>query len=71
MNSIKKCITSFSLCLITVLTLASCSSVNSRDVASDAQSHLDQKDDISKIQDGTYPPSKIHSKRNEYYNSQY
>jgi hypothetical protein len=71
MNSIKKCIVNFSLCLITVLALVSCSSSTSRDVASDSDARVEQKDDISKIEDGAYPPSKFHSHRNEYYNSQY
>jgi hypothetical protein len=71
MNSIKKFMVNFSLCLITVLTLVSCSSTNTRDVASDSDARVENKSDVSKIQDGTYPPQKFHSHRNEYYNSQY
>ena len=70
MNSshIKKSILNFSLCLITVLTLTSCSSNSTRDVASEEGPRYDHTSDVSKVEDGTYPPHKVHGKRSEYSN---
>lgn len=68
MNSsiIKKSILNFSLCLITVLTLTSCSSNSTRDVASEEGPRYDHGSDINNVQEGTYPPHKIRHKSSEY-----
>ena len=54
------------LTLITVLSLAGCSSTPSRDVAQEKE----HQDGVSKIQDNEYPPHKFHETRFER-NSQY
>ncbi|MBY0414240.1 MAG: hypothetical protein K2Q18_08745 [Bdellovibrionales bacterium] len=72
MNStrIKKSILNLSLCLLTVFTLTSCSS-QSRDPAAEEQASIDNKSDVSKLQDSEYGPQKFHSKRFESYNENY
>lgn len=66
LQGMKKSVITLSLSLITVLSLAGCSSSPSRGLA-DEKEH---QDGISKIQDNEYAPHKFHDKRFER-NNQY
>ncbi len=64
--TLKKSLVTLSISLITVLSLAGCSSSPSRDVAQDKE----HQDAVSKIRDNEYAPHKFHDKRFER-NNQY
>ena len=66
-----KSLTHLSVCLVLALTLSSCASTNSREIAQEKAKDDFYKNDVSKIEDGNKAPHKFHSKRNEYYNSKY
>ena len=67
-KNLKKSLTTLSVCLITALTLASCSSTNSREIAQEKANDNSFKSDVSKIEDGNQAPHKFHGKRFERYN---
>lgn len=66
--NLKKSLTNLSVCLIAALTLASCSSTNSREIAQEKANDDVYKNDVSKIEEGNQAPHKFHSKRFEKYN---
>lgn len=63
-----KSLAHLSVCLIAALTLASCSSTNSREIAQEKATDDVYKNDVKKIEDGNQAPHKFHSKRFEPYN---
>lgn len=66
-----KSLTNLSVCLIAALTLASCSSTNTREIAEAKAFDETHKNDVTKIEDGNRAPHKFHSKRFEQYNERY
>ena len=66
-KALKKSLTNLSVCLIAALTLASCASTNSREIAQANAEDQVHMSDVKKIQDGNQAPHKFHSKRFEKY----
>lgn len=67
-KNLKKRLAHLSVCLIAALTLASCSSTNSREIAQEKANDDIYKSDVKKIQEGNQAPHKFHGKRFEKYN---
>lgn len=70
MNSriVKKYLINLTLSLITLITLISCASTNSREIAGQKSVDPIVKNDGSKTEDGGKAPHRFHSKRFEEFN---